>query len=236
MAAIVTLFLTSSDAHAGFLSVTGAGNILDPSVTPTAATPNYFQDTGANKLIHGWNERQNVTLDRDIYVDFVHIGTYDNNNDLGGFNQLKIAKGTVVSSQMLYFDPKFQTSLSNVIFKFDAPILGVIVASDRFHNQAHGFADYFTASDFLGNPLTTYPAGHFEDRGLELNQADALTLSVSGDMLIFNLTANYPGDQIRVITGQYVVPTPVPAPPGIILGLTGVGLFCGRRVFRRFAC
>jgi len=49
MAAIVTLFLTSSDAHAGFLSVTGAGNILDPSVTPTAATPNYFQDTGANK-------------------------------------------------------------------------------------------------------------------------------------------------------------------------------------------
>src|SRR5262245_600001 len=154
---------------AGFISVTGAGNILDPSVTPTGATPNFFNDTGADRLVHGWSEKQNVTLERDVFVDVTQPGIYNHNNDLGYFNQHVIAKGTVVSSHLLYFDPKHQHYVEDVSFVFDRPIIGVIVASDRFFNQAHGFTDYFMDSDFLGHPLTIYPAAHFENRGLELN-------------------------------------------------------------------
>jgi hypothetical protein len=227
------------------VSVSGAGNILDPSTTPTGATKDFFDDTGANKLVHGWNERQDVTLARDIYVDLVQPGVYNHNNDLGYYHQHKIAQGTVVSSHLLYYDPKYQHRVEGVTFVFDAPIVGVIVASDRFFNAAHNFTDYFLETDFLGNPLTIYPTAHFEDRGLELNQFDDFTFSVSGNRLILNWGASTPGDQIRVITARPgrndddppdddPPVSPVPAPPAVLLALAGmatVGL--GRLVRRR---
>ena len=222
----------------------GAGNILDPSATPTGATPNFFNDTGANKLVHGWNEKQNLTLDRDVFVDVIQPGVYNHNNDLGYFNQHAIATGTVVSSHLLYYDPRYQHSVEGVTFVFDQPIVGVIVASDRFFNALNGFTDYFMDSDFLGNPLTTYPALHFEDRGLELNQFDEFTFSVAGDRLILNWGANSPGDQIRVITarpadddprGRRRMSNPVPAPAGLLLALGGAATLGLGRILRR-AC
>jgi len=226
----------SESASAGFVSVTGAGNILDPVTTPTAATRDFFDDTGANRLVHGWNERQHVTLDRDIYVDLINPGVFDQNSDLGFFNQFRIAAGTVVSSHLLYYDPKFQHRVENVCFVFDEPIIGIVVASDRFYNASHSFTDYFLDTDFLGNPLTLYPSTHYDDRGLELNQFDEFTFSVAGDRLYLNWGASTPGDQIRVITAPPRPPdvNPVPAPPAILLVLAGgAALGLGRLLRRR---
>lgn len=235
VAAVAFLLVCGNSARAGFLSVAGAGNILNPSTNPTGATADFFNDAPTNNLVHGWNEVQNFRLDRDLYVDATHMGHYHSNADLGGFNQFKISQGTIISSQLLYYDPAKQTTIAHVTFTFNAPILGVIVASNRFHNSAHGNIDYLLASDFLGNPLTTYPTAHFKDRGLELDGRDRFVISATGYSITLNLMANTPGDQIRVITGQ----TPgnlrfVPAPPGAVLaaiGLASVGL--GRLVRRK---
>ena len=235
----------AGNVSAGFVSVSGAGNILDPSTTPTGATKNFFNDTGANKLIHGWNERQDVVLTRDIFVDAVQPGRYNHNDDLGYYHQHKIARGTVVSSHLLSYDPKFPNRSGRVTFVFDAPIVGLIVTSDRFHDRAHNFTDYFLDSDFLGNPLTIYPTEHYEDRGLELNKFDAFVFSVAGNRLILNLGSGSPGDQIRVITSRPgrsdddppdddPPVAPVPAPPAVLLALVGVAsIGLGRLVRRR---
>jgi hypothetical protein len=239
MLAVFTLSLTSpATVSAGFLSVSGGGNVLNPAQTATGATKDFFDDTGANKLIHGWNEQQDVTLDRDIHVDIVHPGVFDHNNDLGYFRQHKIAKGTVVSSHLLYYDPMNVHRVENVVFVFDAPIVGIIVDSDRFFDAAHNFTDYFLETDFLGNPDSLYPTTHYNDRGLELNQFDEFTFSVSGNRLCLNWGASTPGDQIRVITAQSPGPGPtnvstVPAPAGIILALAGGACLGVGRLIRR---
>jgi len=229
---VLALWMTPDRAAAGFVSVSGVGNILDPSTTPTAALANFFDDTGANQVVHGWNERQNFRLDRDIFVDIGGNGLYNSSADLGGFKQFKIAQGTVVSSHLLNYDPLLRNQVTNVTFTFDAPILGVIVSSDRFHDAAHSYTDYFRSTDFLGNPDTIYPARHFDDRGLEW--ADEDVVMVSGNKIIVNLWASGPGDQIRVITGQQANLTVVPAPPAVLLALVGVAtLGLGRLVRRR---
>ena len=135
--------------------------------TATGATPDFFNDVGANRVVHGWAEKQNFVLEHDLFVDAIHAGRYNHKSDLGGYNQLKIDKGTVINSQLLSFDPLRRHSVSNVTFTFDAPILGVIVSSNRFRHSGHPSRDYLFASDFLGNPQTTYPTHHYRARGLE---------------------------------------------------------------------
>lgn len=235
--AVIVLALvpaTGSSARAGFISVVGDGNILNPATTATGATADFFNDVGVNRVVHGWVEKQNFTLDRDLYVDAVRMGTYHHNSDLGGYNQFKIGKGTVVDSQLLSFDPLRRHSVSSVTFTFDKPILGVIVSSNRFRNSGHGSTDYLLNSDFLGNPLTTYPTHHYRARGLEINQADSFVISALGNSISLNLTAYYPGDQIRVITGEQTRNLEVvPAPSGVILAAVGLATIGVGRLLRR---
>src|SRR5688572_21965220 len=86
LAAILTvlgILLTSpTSVSAGFLSVSGGGNILDPATTPTGATRDFFNDRGADRLVHAWNEQQDLTLDRDLFVDLVHPAVCRRDNDL----------------------------------------------------------------------------------------------------------------------------------------------------------
>jgi hypothetical protein len=234
LAALCISLTIPSASSAGFVSVSGPGNILDPAATSTGATANFFNDTGANRVVHAWNERQNVTLDHDLFVDITRPGVFDHNHDLGYYNQHRIAAGRVVSSHLLYFDPRNSHRVENVVFTFDEPIVGIIVASDRFFTAAHNFTDYFLDSDYLGNPLSVYPTAHFEDRGLELNQFDEFTFSVSGNRLCLNWGASTPGDQIRVITARPNRElTPVPAPPGLVLALAGSALLILGGLIRR---
>jgi hypothetical protein len=231
---IAVVSASGSPVCAGFVNVSGDGNILNPATTATGATADFFNDVGANRVVHGWAEKQNIVLDHDLFVDAIHAGMYQHRSDLGGYNQFKIDKGTVISSQLLSFDPLRRHSVSNVTFTFDAPILGVIVSSNRFRHSGHPLTDYLFASDFLGNPQTTYPTHHYRARGLELKHADSFVISESGDSITLNLTAYYPGDQIRVITGQRSnILEVVPAPPGIILGSVGLAAIGITRLVRR---
>lgn len=196
-------------SRAGIVSVTGDGDILNPATTPTGATANFFQDTGPNPPVHGWNEQQGVILTQPLYVDINSNGTYTANSQLSKYNQVSIAAGTAISSQLLYYDPKKATQVTDVTFTFDGPILGVIVDSDRFYDAKHNFDDYFVDSDYLGNPDTVYPTAHYNNRGLELGNPDEITVNVSGDTVTLDILSagGGPGDQVRVLTAA----TPEPA-------------------------
>jgi hypothetical protein len=75
------------------------------------------------------------------------------------------------------------------------------------------------ASNYLGRPDVTY--SFVNASGLEGN--DSVTFS--GDVLSFDLTANNPSDSIRVITaGGVPVSAAVPEPAGWAAMIAGFGL------------
>ena len=190
LAAMCGIALLSTHAQANIISVMGQGNILIPDNSPnTGATPNFFNDTGDNRLIHGWNEQQNVILDRDIVVDIVASGVY--NQPFTSANAT-ISQGTAVSSHLIYFDPLFGADRV-AQFTFSSQILGIIVLSDLTSD------DRFLKTDFLGNPLTVYPASHFDFRGIEFGP-ESITLSPDMQTVRLDLSASNPGDQVRIIT------------------------------------
>jgi hypothetical protein len=217
--ALVAVAIVGPKASAATIGVTSGGDIISP--TAGGALPNFFND--ATSIVHGWNEQQNVILGKDIYVDINSNGTYNQISDLGGFNALKIAAGTAVSSHLLYFDPRNSKSAVDVTFTFSAPILGVIVESDRFYTKGLGFTDYFVDTDFLRNPLTpatNYPTSHFANRGLELGSPnDEIVVTILGPSVrITRFDASNPGDQVRIITMA-----DVPEPSTMVLGIVAFG-------------
>ncbi len=215
LAIVGCLALNAGTGYGAIIGVTGQGNILIPDNTPnTGATANFFNDTGVNRRIHGWNELQNVRLQQDITVDIVNPGFYG-----GPFTSANatIAAGTMVSSHLLYFDP-LRSTQRQAEFTFDSDIIGIIVLSDIPGN------DRFLNSDFLGNPLTAYPGAHFNLRGVEFGP-ETMTLSADRRTLHVCLVASDPGDQVRVITR-----CDVPEPASALLGLVGlIGAVVGRR-------
>jgi len=223
--------LISLPAQADLVSVSGNGNIISSASGGTLA--NFFNDSGPNPKVHGWDEAQNVVLSKDVFVDINTSGVFDRNADLAGFNDAKISQGTRVDSHLLYFDPKGSGAVENVKFTFSGTILGVIVESDRFYNTKHSNTDYFLSSDFLKSTLTpaaNYATTHFDNRGLELGSAtDSIVVSISGKTVtISDYHASNPGDQIRVLTAA------VPEPStfvifGVSAALLGMGHMRRRR-------
>jgi hypothetical protein len=203
--------------YGSVIGVSGDGVIMTPNNTPnTGATANFFQDTGSNVLVRAWNEQQNVTLGQAISVDLVSPGTYNSGNYT--VQSFSILAGTTVSSHLLYFDPA-QSATKRARFEFDSDILGLIVESGGNASQ-----DKFLKSDFLGNPLTTYPGAHYGNRGIEFGP-ETITLEVGLRFIDVSLTASNPGDQIRVITAG--VPEPA------TFALIGGGLLLAGLLRRR---
>lgn len=137
-------------------------------------------------------------------------------NDLQVDLGTTIPGGTTVASHYLFFDPAVPATISGTV-TFDSEILGVITSTDTLF-----------ASDFLANTGVTYlnPVS----RGLE--SGDSLAITADNE-LTFTLTANTPGDYVRIITA--FSPTAeeeansVPEPAGIV-GITVAGLaLVGRR-------
>jgi len=103
LAACWGLSVLTAPSLGAIVGVVGQGNILIPNNTPnTDATANFFDDTGVNQLVHGWDELQGVRLDRDIVVDITAPGVYT-----GPFTSANatIPQGTLANSHLLYFDP-----------------------------------------------------------------------------------------------------------------------------------
>jgi hypothetical protein len=207
--ALSCLGLVASPATAAIIGVSGDGNILDPNVTPVGMTANFFNDTGDEILVHGWNELQSVELSADITVDITTPGNYfaPFTSDLA-----TLPAGTLVSSHLLYFDPQ-GSAQREATFTFDGEIIGVIVLSDL------PGSDHFLASDFLRHPLSLAPGAHFDNRGIEFGP-EVVTFDPGLHELTLLLAASSPGDQIRVITAATPAPIPEPLPSGLV----GTGL------------
>jgi hypothetical protein len=143
------------------------------------------------------------------------------NNNVRAFNEVQdfvllsalavrggsIAAGTKISSHVVNFDPATSRRAIGSV-KFDSPILGV--ATTR---------NLLVASNYLGRPDVTY--SFVNASGLEGN--DSVTFS--GDVLSFDLTASNPSDSFRVITaGRVSVAAAVPEPAVWAAMIAGFGL------------
>jgi hypothetical protein len=197
---------------AAIVSATGAGVQISPSAG--SANANAYNDaecgpssSGADCPIRGWDERQEYMLVTPLTTDAY-----------GSIPSALIASGTVINSHLIFFDP---LNPANRIgsFTFDGAILGVMVGDSTL-----------LASDFLGSPSASYPAGVFARRGPE-STTDALTAGASGNRLTLRLYASNPGDQVRVITlFEGGTPAEIPEPgAGALLGAGLLGLGMLRR-------
>ena len=139
-----------------------------------------------------------------------HLGLQDVNVTTNGSPQVINQLGDLTPGQvsgfdswMFHFDPLGQPSplaTTTGSVTFDTPILGIIVTDALLD-----------ASDAaLKNPGTVYPY-NVVYRGLELDNQDQVTVSVSGDNRTVSfdfLKAGSMVDQVRVLTAMEEIPEP----------------------------
>lgn len=141
---------------------------LQPEHAFTVGADNFNTDH-----LYGFDEDQNITLDRPIRVD------------IGGDDGI-IPEGTVVASHYVFFDSLAGTHAGYV--DFDAPILGIAA-----------FQGTMAATDFLANTSVTYVS--VELRGLE--QGDYVWIDEQDPHRLWVFWAgSSPGDYIRVFTSK----------------------------------
>jgi hypothetical protein len=178
--------LFAAQADAGIIG--GGATMMDPPTSPLG--PNPIGDTS----FFAFYERQNVTLDRDL-----KLGRMKQRNAEGRKvrKPAKIARGTLVSSHYVLYDPAELTKQS-VTITFDSEILGVVTKGKGLKR-----------TDFLGADGVEYKK--FRYRSPE--RRDQYEISADGRSITFYFRANNPGDYIRVITAGGMVPPPPPPPP-----------------------
>ena len=198
-----------STASAGIIQTTGAAQI---ATTPTSAEQNTWEH---NHRVRVFQESLNITLDRDIAVDFLAPGHYRNSPAL---NRGLVAEGTNVNSYLLHQDGKSNDLMRLAgSVRFDEVIVGVIVKKFRI-NETDGL---------LGSTTTTYESLIDLGRGLEMSRGrDEIRLSSDMKRITFNLLTSDAMDEIRVITLGQAVPSPGSL---ALIGLAGLVGLRGRR-------
>ncbi|MCA9501580.1 MAG: hypothetical protein KC616_00785 [Myxococcales bacterium] len=155
--------------------------------------------------LFAFEEAQSVELSQPVVVDL-------------GSGSTTIPAGTVISSYYVAFDPSTSRSLVGQIL-FPSQILGVMTGVGALGD-----------SDFLGNPTATYLNPTL--RGLE---SGVDSVSITGDLLSIDFSADSPGDYVRVILAAGPSdPPPVPlfGPIGAI-ALAAASTFAGGLAMRR---
>jgi hypothetical protein len=196
------IYLAIFSLFAAWLAAPAAARIIsvkpiDGAPGKVIAAPPEVLDGAIASATHmvGFNERQNVLLNRDLEVD-------------GG----TIAKGTRVNSHMILFNLpdddggsaapsewNFGARAENE-WVFSGPVLGVMSDTDGLLEAA--------STETLGSRTTTYPSGAFFLRGFEDNDTYD---GVGTTRLRVRMSVWQPGDWIRVITGvQPIAGDPVP--------------------------
>lgn len=153
-------------------------------------------DNFNNPNLNAFDEQQNVTLGAALTTD---VGTNP------------IPKGTLVSSEFVFFDPGPTSTLIGYVV-FDAPVLGIMTQPGTL-----------VASNFLGAPGITY----LDPAGVGLEGGDAVTIDGSNPNRIdWDTSADTPGDAVRVILQGQAVPEPASI---VCLGVGLVSLLAFRR-------
>jgi hypothetical protein len=132
-----------------------------------------------------------------------------------------IAPGTLVNSHMIFLDPVDGnlTYLEDIVWTFSETVVGVM-------SDYTGSLEVASTGD-LGALGTTYPAAAFDGRGMEPGDQD--DYSISGSTLTVSMQATSPGDWIRVITSETVIPEPSTIAVWSLLGLIGCAVAYRRR-------
>ncbi len=188
---LVVIFAMSSYADATIIdgAVTGGsaynkGGVFE-QLYPSIG--NVGKNNHQSNNLFAFDELQDVTLESILKVN---IGS-------------NIAKGTVISSHYVFFDPRNTKKLKGYV-EFDGDILGIITGRNKL-----------VKSDYLGEPSANYKNPKL--RGLEnIDYVGINTLDLHKIDIDF-FKASSPGDYIRVITE-----TAVPE-PGMLL-LIGFGM------------
>ncbi|MDD5578769.1 MAG: hypothetical protein PHY16_05735 [Methylobacter sp.] len=184
-----------SGAVTGGTSLNQGGHFVKLTVPFSASTPanTVGNDTFQTPNLYGFDEGQNILITNNLTVNDLADGLG------GGSGPGIIPIGSTVASHYISFDPLNSTNVVGSIY-FNSDILGIITNTPNL-----------VASDFLIDTGVNYlkPAA----RGLEPNDNVAITglQTITG-----NLSANSPGDYIRVLTAFSPV-TAVPTPAAIWL-------------------
>jgi hypothetical protein len=181
--AVVTAGALSSVVWAAILSTTG-------QMTKIAPPPSVeFHQLESNTTQFAFDERQCVTLARNLKVNITTPGTYDDFSDL---TPGIIPAGTKVSSHFVHAD-KVGTGPPRIELEgtltTDAPVLGIIIKQGQLNK-----------SDFLGATGTVYPTGDF-GRALQLDgQNEFVILDPNLQSVTVHTDNQFHADQVRVIT------------------------------------
>lgn len=170
--------LTIGDVASGELT---AGTAFDNGGTfqIISAPPVISDNFFDDNNVRAFNEVQDFTLADRLVTDVAP-------QDLGSN---VVGAGSVISSHYVLFDPDGFASVTGSV-TFDAPVVGIVTLNTSFD-----------ATDaLLGNPATDYAIG-----GQQLEIPPDI-LSISGNTVNFELTAGSPGDAMRVITSNNLVP------------------------------
>ncbi|MEE4208604.1 MAG: VPLPA-CTERM sorting domain-containing protein [Parvularcula sp.] len=193
--ALSAVFLGGA-ASASIVGVGGAGLVFDTTglTEVTNATP------GSNTNILGFDERQNVAVTTDLFVD-------------SGVN----LNGLTVDSHMIFLNRATGSSLLDLTanFSFAGKILGVMTSRN---GELHAASD-----QILGLAGVTYDT--FNNRGFENTQD---TVSFIGTELTTRMYVTQPGDWMRVVTEAAVVPLPA-AGWMLLAGVGGLAAMKRRR-------
>jgi|GEM_PF-2407163 len=165
------------------ISIVQATLLSEPNIISAPAVISNDQPTNTKQ--QAFNERQHVTLTEDVRC-----------------SNTTIPAGEIVNSHMIFYNTAFNSPEvdANRVWEFDAEVVCVMA-------EQTGLLQALTDNS-LGALGTNYP-GPFDGRGLEEDGSDSY--SISGNTLTVTMTAEEPGDWIRVLT-RYVPPPDNEAP------------------------